>query len=209
MLAFKGKETYEEYVRVIGNGMTSDTFEFLRGAENERGFSYLVSIKDEKLRKKIMKTLATVDKDMDTFPKKDEMYRKLTFFLKVGILFQEYPEYMKELTPEAISTLATDNHFSMEEEAKKYVPLLSGNDFLLALRKEYRDGERDEIMFAITQHYDKDSFDVSEKEKVKEFQERELKRLRTDKKEFLSDVMSFSDLAELVLNRLNNSGVRK
>lgn len=209
MLAFKGKETYEEYVRVIGNGMTSDTFEFLSGAENERGFSYLVSIKDEKLRKKIMKTLATVDKDMDTFPKKDEMYRKLTFFLKVGILFQEYPGYMKGLTPEAISTLTIDNHFSMEEEAKKYVPLLSENEFLLALRKEYRDGERDEIMFAITQHYDKDSFDVSEKEKVKEFQERELKRLRTDKKEFLSDVMSLSDLAEFVLNQLNNSGVRK
>lgn len=209
MLAFKNKKTYEEYIRVIGNGMTSDTFEFLRGAENQRGFDYFIAIKDEKLKKKIIKTLERVDKDLDTFPKQDEMYRKLTFFLKVGILFGEYFEYMDKLSPEAISTLATDNHFSMEEEATKYVPLLSNNDFLLALRHEIKDGERDEIMFGITQHYDKEPFDIKNEQKLNEFRNNELEKLRIDKSTFMSDVMSFSDLAAVVLEKLNMRGNKK
>lgn len=206
MQVFKNQKKYEDYIRVIVNSMTSDTFEFLNGFEHERGLKYLTRIKDEKLRKKVIKTLDFIDKDMTEVPRQDETYRKLSYFLKAGILYGEYFEYTKDLTPEAISTLLTDNVFSMNNEMTiNYITILANNELLTYIRKNFKPGEKDEIMFAITGHYDKEPFDVENKKQLLEFQKNIILKLEEDKEKYINEVPTFADLAEEVWKSIDES----
>jgi len=204
MQVFKDKKKYEDYIRVLVNSMTSDTFEFLNGFEDEKGLEYLAKVTDVKLRKKIMKTLNCIDKDMTEMPRQDETYRKLSYFLKAGILYGEYFEYTKDLTPEAISTLLTDNTFSMNDEmTKNYITILASNELLTYIRENYQPGEKDEIMFAITGHYDEEPFDVNDRKRVFEFQKDIILRLEQDKEKYINEVPTYADLAEEVWRSIN------
>lgn len=210
MLVFKGKKTYEDYIKTIANNMTSDTFEFLSGFENERGLKYLFQTYDIKKQQKIMKTLSCIDKDMTEEPRKDEMYKKLSYFLKAGILFEEYAEYLINLTPEAISTLLTENTFSMNDEmTRKYIAILSDNDFLMYLRNNYKIGELDDIMLAITNHYDKDPFDIYDSKLVKNFQRTTRVRLVYEKDKYINEVPTYSDLAYALWHSEQETGGKK
>lgn len=211
MQVFKGKKTYEEYIRAIANGMTSDTFEFLSGFENERGLEYLTREYNIKKQKKIMRTLSCIDKDLTEIPRQNEMYRKLSYFLKVGIIFKEFDEYLINLTPEAIATLITENTFSMNDNmTRKYIAILADNDFLMYLRNTYKKGELDEIMLAITGHYDKDPFDIYDSRMVKHFQRMARVKLTYEKDKYINEVPTYSDFAdELWQREQENGGMKK
>ena len=199
MLVFKGKNSYEEFVRAIGNGMTSDTFEAGYGFAHIKGFDYLVSIRDKADQDKIMNTLRLVDKELNFSRKNDEMYKKLTFFLKVGILFGEYRRYMEDLSPLSISTLATESLISFrDEEAKRYIPVCANEELLSYVAKEFEYADVMNILYAVCQHYDHNPFDVNDEKELKKFQKNELKRLKANQEEFLSDAKSFQDLASEV-----------
>ncbi len=192
MLSFSNKTKYEEFVRTIGNGMRSDTFEFYSGFVHERGFYYLVACQNKEMQEKIMEVLKTVDKDLNFAKEKDGMYRKLTYFLKAGIFFGEHTDYAELLSPKAIATFLTETYLAMDETDSKYITLLADNDMLLYLRDNYANPEK--VLLAMEQHYDNNPFDVENKDKVKEFRANEIERLKTDEKEFFSDVKTIDQL---------------
>lgn len=199
MLVFKEKKTYDEFVREIGNGMTSDTFEAGYGFPHLRGFDYLVSVWDKNDQKKIMDTLKLVDRELDFSKKDNEMYKKLSFFLKVGILFGEYSKYMYDLSASSISTIVTESLISLDdEEAKKYVPVCANDELLSYVGKECEYSKQTDILYAICQHYDQNPFDIADEKALKRFQQNELKRLKTNQDEFFQGVKSFQDLASEV-----------
>lgn len=192
MLSFSNKTKYEEFVRTIGNGMKSDTFEFYSGFVHERGLYYLVACKDKEMQKKIMATLKTVDRDLNFTGEKDGMYRKLSYFLKVGIFFGEYTDNAKVLSPEAISTLLTGTYFAMDESDSKYITLFTNNDMLLYLRNNYTNPEN--VLFAMEQHYDNSPFDVTNEEETEIFRLNEMKKLKLNEKAFFTDVKSIYEM---------------
>ena len=192
MLSFSNKTKYEEFVRTIGNGMRSDTFEFYSGFVHERGFYYLVACQNKEMQEKIMEVLKTVDKDLNFAKEKDGMYRKLTYFLKAGIFFGEHTDYAELLSPKAIATFLTETYLAMDETDSKYITLLADNDMLLYLRDNYANPEK--VLLAMEQHYDNNPFDVENKDKAKEFRANEIERLKTDEKEFFSDVKTIDQL---------------
>lgn len=192
MLSFSNKTKYEEFVRTIGNGMRSDTFEFYSGFVHERGFYYLVACQNKEMQEKIMEVLKTVDKDLNFAKEKDGMYRKLTYFLKAGIFFGEHTDYAELLSPKAIATFLTETYLAMDETDSKYITLLADNDMLLYLRDNYANPEK--VLLAMEQHYDNSPFNVENKDKVKEFRANEIERLKTDEKEFFSDVKTIDQL---------------
>ncbi len=196
MLSFKDAKNYEDFIKIIGDGIArKDSFEFYFGSPNERGFRYLISFTDGKLQKKVMKTLKTIDSNMDGVVYQDEMYRKLTYFLKVGIAFSEYEEYMADLSTEAISTLLTNTYFSMDDEARIFIPLFGNNHFLLFLRNSFSEDLREDIFFAMEQHYEKNPFDVSNPLLLDEFRKKEITRLTSNQSEFFKDVIRVGDFA--------------
>lgn len=192
MLSFSNKTKYEEFVRTIGNGMRSDTFEFYSGFVHERGFYYLVACQNKEMQEKIMEVLKTVDKDLNFAKEKDGMYRKLTYFLKAGIFFGEHTDYAELLSPKAIATFLTETYLAMDETDSKYITLLADNDMLLYLRDNYANPEK--VLLAMEQHYDNNPFDVENKDKAKEFRANEIERLKADEKEFFSDVKTIDQL---------------
>lgn len=197
MLVFSGKNTYEEFIREIGNGMTSDTFESDYGFPHINGFDYLASIKDEILQKKVMEALKFVDRELDFSKKNNEMYKKLSYFLKVGILFGEYGEYISLLSPFSISTLVTESFISFsDEEAKKHIPVCANEELLTYVRKKCEYREITDILFAVCQHYDQRPFDVRDSSLLEKFQQNELDRLKENKEDFFSGVKSVQDIAQ-------------
>lgn len=199
MLVFNGMKTYEEFVRAIGNGMTSDTFEAGYGFAHIKGFDYLTSIRDRSDQDKIMNSLKLVDKELNFSKKNNEMYKKLTFFLKVGILFGEYRRYMEELSPLSISTLVTESLISFrDDEAKSYIPICANEELLSYVANECEYADVTNILYAVCQHYDQNPFDINDEKKLKKFQKNEIKRLKANQEEFLSDAKTFEDLASEV-----------
>lgn len=199
MLIFKNKKTYEEFIRAIGNGLTSDTFEGMAGFPNLKGFEYLVSIRDKTLQSKVMRTLKFVDQELNYSRTSDEMYKKIEFFLKVGILYGEYNKYMSNLTPLLISTLATELLIPFYSEyAKNYIPVCASKEFLEHIRKNCQYPEYEDALSAVCEHYDERPFDVEDKEKLKAFQQNELNKFLESKKNFLADAKSLSEVAKEV-----------
>ena len=80
----------------------------------------------------------------------------------------------------------------MDETDSKYITLLADNDMLLYLRDNYANPEK--VLLAMEQHYDNSPFNVENKDKVKEFLANEIERLKTDEKEFFSDVKTIDQL---------------
>ena len=198
MAIFKELNNYEEFVSIIKDGMKMKTFESLCGYPNERGLAYLVKFSGDK--KKAMSFLRKVDIDLDDYNPDNSMYRKLTFFLRTGILLGECEEYVVKLNAACFSTLVVDGTFSThEEDLEKYVPLLSDNDLLSYLRETFSDKERDEIFLAMCQHYDKEPFDVKDEKKILEFRKNEIETLTKNKDKFFEGVKSRVMLNEEIL----------
>lgn len=201
MHVFKGKERYKEFVRVIGNGIKSDTFEFSKGMPNELGFKYLVSFNDPGIQNKVINTLKKVDSDMDDVPSQDGMYRKLSFFLKVGIIFGKYYDYVKDLSPLALSTLVTESHFSLIDEGQ-YVALFSDEDMLLSIRSIRNGMDKNDIFLAVAQHYDMNPFDISDEQKLKEFRISEMNKYKDNREAFFENVVRYKDLANIIIKEM-------
>lgn len=207
MQVFKGKKKYEDFVRVIGNGMKSDTFEFDQGMPNEIGFKYLVSFDDSVIQNKVINTLKTVDSDMDDVPKEDGMYRKLSFFLKVGIIFGKYYDRVKDLSPLAISTLVTQSHFSLTDEGH-YVALFSDEDMLLSIRSICNGMDINDIFLAVMQHYDMNPFDINDEQKLREFRSSEMSKYKDDREAFFENVICYKDLASIFIKKMEEGKKR-
>jgi len=197
MLVFKELDNYEEYISVIKEGMQKKTFESLCGYPNERGFYHLVNFSGNK--KKAISFLRKVDTDLGDYHD-DSMFRKLTFFLRTGILLGEYEKYVINLNAACFSTLVVDGTFSTEkEDLEKYVPLFSDNDLLNYLRESFSEKERDEIFLAMCQHYDKEQFDVNDERKILEFRRNEINTLTENKDKFFEGFKSRAMLNEEML----------
>ena len=198
MLVFKDKKDYYDFVRVIGEGMKSDSLEFCGGMSNYKGFEYLAKMDDCKKKSKIMAVLRRIDVDLNDAPRQNDMFKKLSYFLKVGILFGENYNDIEKLSANALATLVTESSFSFENE-KKYISLLSDETLLLKIRNIADLTDKYDMVFAIIQHYDANSFDIQDEEKLKAFRNSEIARFEKNREEYFSDVVRFDDLVNQVL----------
>lgn len=208
MLVFKGKEKYEDFITFIGENMKSTTIEFSMGMPNISGFNYLTTIKDDKTRKKVINALKKVDSDMDDGPTHDETFKKISYFLKVGILYGKYYRYVEKLSTSSIATLATESSFSFEDN-KEYIELLSSEELLQMVRNTVDLTDKNDIIPAIITHYEKNPFPLDDYEKLNKFRKDEMEKFKSDKDLFFSDVVRFDELVENILYGKNEEGRSK
>ena len=172
MLAFNECKKYEDYLSIIRDyiltgGINSD--------RNEKGFSYLSLIKDLTKQEKVIKIFKMLDKSLSSSTVKDnEMWKKISSMLAVGIFSFEYHEYFDKLSPKSIFTFISGGYQAFNDSNKKYIPIFCSEKFLNSI---YEASKSDtvsyfEIMdyfFMIQQHYDKNEFDISNENLREEF----------------------------------------
>lgn len=195
MKVFKDCVNYDDYVRVIGNGLTSETFEFKHfQCAHMWGFDALRNM-EEKRKSKVIEVLKYVDAKGTETPNKNEINKKETSFLKVGLFAKNYPAIFDSMSVDDLNFLITEGLSYCDERDLNYVAIFAHHDLLDEIRKDNFPGN---LFFGITQWYDNNPFDITSIKKTSKFVNDMIKRIKTDTL-FDENVLTLSQYGEKVM----------
>ena len=164
MLAFNGCEKYEDYLNVLKDYILTGE---INSDKNEEGFSYLSLINDLTKQEKVIKILKMLDKSLSSSIVKDnEMWKKISSMLAVGIFSFEYKDNFDKMKPKSIFTFISGGYQSLNDYNKKYIPLFCSEKLLDLIYEASKSDDAPlfgiaDYFYMIEQHYDSNEFDLS------------------------------------------------
>jgi len=175
MQAFSKCKNYDDYLRVIYNSI-EENISYQK--DNKEGLIKLLKA-NETSKKKIMQLMKLIDQEFSfNGSKSNEMFKKIDYLLVIGYFEQDYNELFMKLSIEDLYTLITGEYSSINDYNKNLLPIFSNEQLLKVIRIDNQKKKIEhntnlfdvcDYFFMIRQHYDKNKFDINDKEKKDEF----------------------------------------
>lgn len=204
MQAFSKCISYEDYLKVISNTMING---IKYNETNESSYASLALIKDKDTQDKMIKIMNHIDRTLSfNGSRGDEMWKKIDYFLALGVYYFLLKEKFNNLSENAIYTLIMGDCSSITPKNKEMILLLSDEELLDSIYKQNESKNSTlfdyiNIFFMIHEHFDKNPFDLNNKDLCDKFIKEMTKKI--NEKTLNNDVMNMIEYWE------SNEEIRK
>ena len=182
MLAFSKCNTFDDYLNLISSSMI-DGVKHIEA--NESGYAALRTIKDPRIQRKVIDIFNSIDKKLSFKGSNDnEMWKKIDYFLTLGLYSFEFKDKFNELSEDAIETLLLGEMSTINESNKAFINLFSNEELL---REIYNQGQSsnellfvyNDYFFMMYEHFYKNPFDLNDKELCDNFIKEMISKIKT------------------------------
>ena len=172
MQAFSKCIKYDDYLKIISDAMIKG---IKYNESNESGYASLTLIKDKDTQDKMIKVINHIDRLLSfNGSQGDEMWKKIDYFLSLGVYYFLLKEKFNSLSENAIYTLIIGDCSSIIPQNKEMIALLSNEKLLDSIYKQNENNnftlfEYNDSFFMIHEHFYKNPFDLGNKELCDKF----------------------------------------
>jgi hypothetical protein len=138
---------------------------------NESGYAALRTIKDPKIQRKIIDIFNSIDKTLSFKGSNDnEMWKKIDYFLALGLYYFEFKDKFNELSEKSIEVLLLGEMYTINESNKSFISLFSNEELLSEIYNQGKNSNNlllfvySDYFFMIHEHFRKNPFDLNDKE---------------------------------------------